>query len=268
MHKADVLLSNAMKAFDIVKIGTVRVTLWDNPDWKNLLEGHRPEVEIIWQREMERQKGHLFNGTLLNFVGSEVTEHGIHLFAHFIEYKYYLAKRVSRSLPFDIRPLGVSGITVVEDCSKEKILFAKRSSLVFQYPGFWELVPSGAIDSPGLEGGTTIDYKKMILEEFSEETGLPSGCVQDCCGFAVIYDRNERTFDVGCSLRIRTDSASGLLPLPASEEYHDFKLVALAEISRFIYENEERMVPTSLGLLGCWLRFGKTNNRSNDLSLH
>jgi 8-oxo-dGTP pyrophosphatase MutT (NUDIX family) len=64
-----------------------------------------------------------------------------------------------------VRPLAVCGISIDAD---GRVLIGRRSG-GFDYPGRWELVPSGSCD---LQADGTIDPLADARRELSEESGL------------------------------------------------------------------------------------------------
>jgi hypothetical protein len=134
------------------------------------------------------------------------------------------------------------------------VIFAKRANDTTEYPGFFELVPSGSIDKECADLNGIVDYKSKLLTEFTEETGLPGDCVKDVFGFAFVLDTNDNVYDVGCKIVIDAERDLVIQKFYSSKEYQSPIFVAIGELYDFIKLNHNSIVPTSMALVEAYIR--------------
>ncbi len=250
-----------MSGYQITALGQVRVMLDDFPGWDQALADCYDDVEINWRREQDKRGPALFNGRLANMIGWQLDSfrgnQTINLRVHFIEYKAFLAKRINPKLPLPVQPVGVCGLCVGYIDDSPAVLMARRAEDVTQYPGYWEMVPSGTLDESCTGEDGTIDCARKITEEFTEETGLPASCVQACRSVALICDTQENNYDV-CFI-FQVDSGYAMKTRQRailSREYVEPMWVPVAEIDSKLKSLGGRVVPVSAGLLEAWRRIG------------
>lgn len=153
IHKGNVILRNNMLHLDSSK---------------------QQIIEKNWSSEIKKNPK-IFNGQVLVFINQNKNINDIIIDVGFTEYKNVLA---SRKIPeLNIKPVGVSAITIIDDLGEKFVLFSTRSKNNTEYPGFIELVPSGHIDKSALQKNNSIDYTQKIKEEFFEETGCNQSCI-------------------------------------------------------------------------------------------
>lgn len=215
------------------------VTSVDSSRKMELSDNDRALVESIWERELQRSQGRLFNGKLL----SMLTWDDLHLVGEFVEYKYYLAQLRAPELESQlrIRPVSISGMTYAAD----KILIGLRSETVTQHPLWYELAPSGGVDAGMISEGR-INILKQFEIEFIEETGLQPSDIQSVHPFVIIYDEQSQSFEIGATIQIQPASAGNSI---ASDEYIRFFWVAEKDLSPFIAKHRSKIIPLSLHLL-------------------
>jgi HAD superfamily hydrolase (TIGR01509 family) len=189
----------------------------------------------------------LLNFESLNLRGGRAVVSG-----NFVPYKKYLAQRGARRRG-PLRPVGVSGLIVLKDRGRPSVVFARRSRNVTQYPGFWELVPSGGIDGAFVGQNGTIDYAAQLLSEFREETGLPGSAVQSVRGFALLWDGADCVFDVGCEIKVNLGADKMRRIFKRSAEYGAPVIVGFHRLAAFMKARAGRMVPTSPALIQAYL---------------
>ena len=187
-------------------------------------------------------------GTLLNFLELNERER-IEVTGYFVEYKHFLAQRKQPELNLGIKPIGVSGIIILKEANMEYVVFAKRANDTTEYPGFFELVPSGSIDKECADNSGIVDYKSKLLSEFTEETGLSRDCVKDVSGFAFVLDTNDNVYDVCCEIVIDTKKDLAIQKFSSSKEYQSPIFVGIGELDDFIKLNYNSIVPTSMALV-------------------
>jgi HAD superfamily hydrolase (TIGR01509 family) len=173
----------------------------------------------------------------------------------FVSYDKFKQQRSSKiNLETKITPIGVSGLVVLQqEAEVEDVLFATRSSMVTQYPGFLELVPSGGIDSTSLSANSQIDYHAKLLAELLEETGIEGNPAIDIKNLCLIFDPIEAVYDMCCIIEIGISQKSLLANFNKTKEYVTPQLVHLSELSKFLKERSNKLVPTSIALAKCYL---------------
>lgn len=234
------------QAYDIVTTGLVHL--------KHVTRGFSispdtsARVERIWTKETAKNP-HLFNGQLFTLLGLHKTDKYSIVEGTFIDYKLFLAQLREPLLDLNIKPLGVSGLTILNSKGSRKILFAVRDETTTPYPGYLELVPSGTLSASWLQADGTIDYRAALSEEFSEETGLVPETITRLQPLGLIFDRKNQVYDICIIIDVDVDDQHLLDSIQKVSEYHKPCLVPLEHVPRFVQENAHIIVPTSLALL-------------------
>lgn len=229
IHKGNVILRNNMLHLDSSK---------------------QQIIEKNWSSEIKKNPK-IFNGQVLVFINQNKNINDIIIDVGFTEYKNVLA---SRKIPeLNIKPVGVSAITIIDDLGEKFVLFSTRSKNNTEYPGFIELVPSGHIDKSALQKNNSIDYTQKIKEEFFEETGCNQSCINKVHSLCLIYEMNNRIYDVGCVIELNSSRANLIDSFASVKEYETPEFIRIEELTGFINKNREKLVPTSLGILECFM---------------
>ena len=197
---------------------------------------------------MKKEDRNLFNGTLLNFIRVSKKKNKIKILANFIEYKHFLAQRMRPNLRLGIKPIGVSGIMVLEEKGISYIVFAKRAKNVTEYPGFFELIPSGSIDEKCLSANGIINFQAKLLLELMEETGLSKSYVKHIFGFAFILDTNHNVYDICCKIFLKAKKELVVGNFIKSKEYSEPVFIPVDDLDLFIKKNVFKIVPTSVAI--------------------
>lgn len=236
--------------FEIIQKGNVIIRCNDSST--HILDSNNKIIEEVWSEECKNKHG-LFNDDVLSFIDVKKENTDIIVNAKFTEYKNILASRKKPELGLSIRQIGVSGITLVEENQKKFILFSTRSHDITEYPEYIELVPSGNIDKSVLQTDGTVDCIAKLKGEFSEETGLSIEYIKKIKSICLVYDKNNQIFDVGCLIELNMDRNTILESFTKVNEYKNPELIPIRDLPNFINKNKERLVPTSLALLECFL---------------
>jgi hypothetical protein len=130
-------------------------------NWSVSLEIER-QVDALWKAKKTASQ---FDGRV--FALKEIRPERITGF--FVPYRYMAAKQWCPDLPYQLETLAVSGLVGCDGA----VLAGRRSQDVLQYPGYWELLPSGAVDE-GSEQASQVDYRQQLLRELREESGVPT----------------------------------------------------------------------------------------------
>lgn len=131
-------------------------------------------------------------------------------------YRYFFAQNFEPKLfkKLQIRPLAVSGLLTCND----GLVIGRRSKILMQYPGCWELVPSGGIDTQDvlstqvlsdlqeINAHAPLDLKAQILRELEEELGIEQDSLTDIKPFCRIHDLQSHVIDIGIALHASLSS--------------------------------------------------------------
>ena len=171
------------------------------------------KVDEIWNQEVDRKA--LYNGKFLNVNGFE--KGGLH--ASLIDYKYYFAQQQDPALAsyFNIKPLTITAITLWQD----EILIGKRSSKVTQYPGCYELVLSGGVE--------TVHLKDQVLAELREEAGYLEEDLETIQIKYFVHDVQDELYEVCFELLLKEKRM-----LPRGQEHQELFWVKLSELPKWM----------------------------------
>jgi hypothetical protein len=250
-------MNNLKTNYEIVAIGAIHMQTIQDSTFERTLAQNRDAIEEVWQKAQKQKGGKLSNGTLPNFVG--VKRERVEILGHFIEYKQFLAQRRNPALKLGIKPIGVSGIVILEDKGNKYGVFAKRADDITEYPGFLELVPSGSIDKECVNANGVVDYRSKLLSEFVEETGLSKEYVKEISGFAFVLDIGHNVYDICCEILLKAKKEL-IIQKFSSKEYNAPVFVALDDLNSFIRANVNSIVPTSMALIEAYSRRKKEKN--------
>lgn len=202
------------------------------------IENH---VEAIWNYEIDRTQGKIFNGKLLSAWGGFNEKE---LIGDFVEYKHYLAQARDPSLIniLKIHPICVCGYTV----SGDHILIGKRSKAVTDYPNYYELVPAGGIDIKSVENNQ-VDIYKQIKIELKEEAGLDESQVLSAVPKYLITCADTNSYEICFNIEL-----SPLLKnqnLLGNGEYTRLLWIKKSQLETFIKEHQNEIIPLSLQIV-------------------
>jgi HAD superfamily hydrolase (TIGR01509 family) len=192
--------------------------------------GMRAMMEQVWREELMRRPS-LFNGKVTSYRSHAVEDGQLRIQCFETDYKRVLAHL--HGFNMGVSPLGVSGLIVD---SEGATLIGRRGD-VTEYPGWYELVPSG-----GLSGKTP---EAQILEEFEEETGLTADLIHTITPFCLIHDKAHDVYDIGCEVLLNGAARSA-----TNSEYTKILRAPPEGIDELI--DDGPLVPVSATLLQAW----------------
>lgn len=64
---------------------------------------------------------------------------------------------------------------------------------------------------------------------------------------------NNRIYDVGCVIELNSSRANLIDSFASVKEYETPEFIRIEELTGFINKNREKLVPTSLGILECFM---------------
>lgn len=218
------------------------------PEYEQQRARYASRIEKIWN-EMSRTRP-LHNGTVFAVSGFEDKSGDIGVSGYPVPYKDFLAEHTDQSIHLGIRPVGVSGLLLVQDAQNVRyVVFARRKTTVTQWPGRLELVPSGSIDAEQPKTDGIVSYEMQIVGELMEEAGVSPTDVMSVKGFALVYDPHDRVYDICCRIELSLRKEALGKSFRDSAEYEQPVFVPYRELEQFAVSHEEEIVPTSLALL-------------------
>ncbi len=204
-----------------------------------LIKSKQQEIDQIWDNEQRQRQCKMTNGEILNVV-KMVSEPGqIVVECNCLNYKDYFAQ--TRGLELGITPLGVSGITYYCMDKERVFLIGLRAKEVNQYPDYFELIPSGSIDTE------ILSVEKQVKLELKEELGIAENFIKKCENFCLVKDG--AVYDVGVAIEVEADIVLKL----NKQEYTQIKYLKESELASFL--SQENIVPTSKQLFCAWREF-------------
>lgn len=215
------------------------VKIVDSGEEFQLSDVEKNRVEELWEAAQKQYEGKLFNGKLLNYLDFVDGK----LYGKFVEYKYYIAQRADLTLRkrLSIRPIAISCLCTFE----EQALLGKRSALVTDFPGFFELVPSGGIDPSAAENGK-VNLIKQALTELSEEAKIEPKDVRSCYPLVLFQDLITGGFEICMRIELKKIQAHSLLQ---NNEYSQLEWMAFSKLQKFAFEKKESFITLSLFLI-------------------
>lgn len=167
------------------------------------------EVDAAWDRLCAGNPRY-FDGPALQVLGVSRNGHG-GVQIHVQESSYRFVAVRALGIDCGARPIGVKG--VVRD--GDRVLMGRRSASVANYPGAWEFVPGGTLESGEAPAAA---IARELLEEARIEIAAPPVAV------AVLFDSTTATWEIVYRL------AAPLAGVPETGwEYDEFRIVGAAE---------------------------------------
>jgi len=162
-----------------------------------------------------------------------------------VGYKYFYAQTVNKNLykHLQINPIAVTGIVKINN----HLVFGKRSMNITQFPGLWELVPSGVVSKESLINGNIIDCKKQILLELSEELKIAPNFVLNAKHAFIHYDNFFHITEFVYELELAPILLKKLEKIK-TDEYDEVRCVKVEDV-KFFLENNSNIVPIAITIL-------------------
>ncbi|MCE3283274.1 MAG: hypothetical protein K0Q66_2011 [Chitinophagaceae bacterium] len=235
------------EAFEITWEGPVQLRPGTPSLISKLAGNYQDEIEQYWLN-LTRRSPKAFNGDILVNQSQEVKDGCLVVYAEFIEYKIAVASNYIPALKSLVKTIGVSGVITNLIGESQAIVLGKRGATVTQYPGYWELVPSGSIDKTFIQPDSSISIERCILQELQEEIGIRPEEVQEVKVSGLVYDKIEGIYDICCTIQIKPgidipDRLSG------NAEYASFLCLPVNELKSWLETERGNMVPTSIAIL-------------------
>lgn len=205
----------------------------------------RARIETIWERERGRRGARLFNGQLFGLSRAE----GSVLHGSFVPYKHWLAQFREPALygELGIRPLAVNGLAWLGPA----LLFGRRAGFTTEYPGSWELVPSGGINEMARDPRGRISAAAQLLSELDEELNLPATSVERLAPRNLVEDLDGHTCDLYFEFHVRLspEELRSRFAARSSDEYEALQTVERRGIDDFLLRAPGGIVPSARAML-------------------
>jgi UDP-2,4-diacetamido-2,4,6-trideoxy-beta-L-altropyranose hydrolase len=201
-------------------------------------------VQAIWDQETQRRSTKLFNGEIVSVMSVDETN----IVGRRAEYRWLLAQSHDESFVpwFQVRPLAVTGVLTCP----EGVVIGRRGPAVFQFPGLWELAPSGSVDIV-TDVDSDIDLLAQLIQELNEEVGLSGSDVAGIEPLAIACDFDSQVFDVCFVMTTPTPWARIAERFSANRntEYQHLDILPVDRIAEFLRTNQASTTPLTLSLL-------------------
>lgn len=211
------------------------------------------KISNLWEKEFKNIKT-LENNKILFFEKiDECDKNLIHV--GIVDYKTFFVSLLKKNLGIKIHPIGVSGITFINNNNVKYVILGKRSSNVTQYPKFFEMVPSGHLDVSSKNTNNKIEHKIKLIEEFEEETTLSKNKILDISPIGFLRDFKHNSYDICSSIELNCSLNYLKNKLTPCGEYTDFKIISQFELLKFC--KKHKIVPTSQTLAEYFINLNK-----------
>ena len=234
-----------LKVLNVYNILSSEFTIWIDPSSPPLLANLENEVERLWKAEQKKHGNKMFNGHIIS--ASTFTAKEIRGFV--VDYRYLIAQRARPELfeYLQVRPVAVSGLLMCSD----GIIFGRRAGSVTQDSNFWELVPSGGIDTSAICNIVKVDYISQLFTELQEEVGIKYDSVSNVKPFCLVDDTESHVLDIGIALKsqITHDQVLKSHRESATKEYDELRIIPISEINKFIHDKSSQLVTVSTVLI-------------------
>lgn len=227
-----------MSGAKLVWEGPVEVRLADEA--LEAPEELRSRVDELWEVE-RRERPDLVDGTILS-VRSVV---GGVVLAQPCPYRIFVARERDATLrrALGVSAIGVSGILILTRGHGIGVVAGRRAAGVTEYPGAWELVPSGGLDLRRVGRDGVVDAVGGLLDELEEEVGVSRSAVVDVHPLGLVRDLAQEGYDVCIALRAHDCEVAGM------PEYDEVVVLGPAEAGALLSRPGEHVVPTSRVIL-------------------
>jgi beta-phosphoglucomutase len=192
-------------------------------------------VDDLWKRHCVERPG-AFDGRVLVYEGHSSNGHRVRIDCSATSYRTVFAMYAQPALAsmIGLRPLAVSG--AVLDRAGRTLLGSRRG--VTEYPGRFELVPSGGVPAP--EDGSVVSAVNQMACELEEETSLRAAEVEGLTAFALIQDLRHSVVDICFGIPLRPGVELDQVQL--GDEYEQPTVMSLEEVA---CAADSRLVPAS-----------------------
>ena len=243
------------KTYEIIKSKKIQVQI--KPFKKKISSSQKRRINTVWKNEQKNRKKKLFNSKVLSLKSILQSKKQVSINSNFVDYKYIIADRLDPIIGLNLKQVGISGMILFSHRKINYTLFAKRSKNSTEYPGYYELVPSGNLDNLSKQSKGILEYKSKLLVELEEEAGITASNVKEIFEICIINDKNNNVYDICCLIKLKISKTDLTRNIRKSIEYSNPKIVRIKDVPQFIKKNNKKIIPTTLGLLTYYLKSAK-----------
>jgi hypothetical protein len=214
--------------------------------------------QIFSKQNQERNKKDLpplTNGTMIRVVGKNANS----IICEAVPYAYFIAARSKNCTPDTLAALlespydtqepldrfcasSLSGAIITNDGD---YLFGKRAERVTQFPGKYELCPSGGIKTEDITAETgKIDFTNALKRIFTKETGIPWNTVEKTQTMAIIETNEVIEPLITIQLGISTPEALTHFEKASNDGYTEIKPVSKSQLRTFLKTHNDEVIPS------------------------
>ncbi len=222
--------------------------------WSNEQRTTSPEIERsieeAWNtRQVDaQQRGRiLYPGRLCRLIDCRIQDDNLHLTLGATDFRELVGTNLSH--PEWFRNLGPTylsnalGVHAVVSSSDSKLLIYKRSSLVAEYPNFYDVCGGHVEPDFDFVKGKP-DPFAAIVREIQEELSVAPDEIEKIVCLGLV--RNTKTFKPDLIFSIRTNrTSSAFLETPLDDEHVEIRAIEddVESINRFLEEYSGRIAP-------------------------
>lgn len=225
-----------MDSYQTIKISSnFAVELDSTPRKIVLSDDVKRQIDSFWEQE-RNQNPLLFNGNIM----SATSYNKERVIGQFVEYKHFMAQIRQPELKkhLQINVLAISGVTQASNY----VLIGKRGKQVAHYPGYYELTPSGGVDSDAFVGHY-VDYQEQFQRELEEETGYKK---QQIVAINPLYlVQEDSCLDIVANIQLSITD----LNVKATHEYEELIWIARDRLRQFVDKHRHEVVPLTVFLI-------------------
>jgi len=192
--------------------------------------------QTYWE-EMKQEPERFFDGKIFQIESF----HPKKVIGSWADYGLYAVTQIKKESVPSFWTGGVMALCVQEG----RVLMARRSEKVFQYPGYWEIAPAGSI-SP--ISGQEVNPRSLIEQEAREELGT---LLEDIKPLVALVDRESSLIDFVYAAKIPKETGIQL-----SSEYDVHEWVPLNELKSFFEAKE--IIPAIKNFLEIFSQFDQS----------
>jgi hypothetical protein len=215
--------------------------------WQPQIPQFDPQFLVLAESLWKQRPPHLFNGSVLMHLQTQVQPGRVDLTGAFTDYRMYYAQKQS-GRNFGLNPIAVSGLMICQG----HLILGRRGAQVTAYPGWYEIAPAGGLDLSVAMDDRSIDYTAQLRAEFTEEIGLPEEVISDIRPFGVVYDPQDPVYDVVCEMSLTLGPAEVLAAMANSAEYTQALAIPLSELPAWLESHRAELIPPSAAILDVW----------------
>jgi beta-phosphoglucomutase len=237
--------NNISPKYEIIKSKSCVVTV--KPSKNKISSNIQKKINQTWNKLQKDRIVKLSNHKVL-ILNSMTVKKGInYISSEFTDYKNVISSRINPKLDLNLIQIGTSGIILFKNNNSVYTIFSKRNKNTTEYPNYYELIPSGNINQK-LITNKKLKFELDLINEFVEETGLNSKYIKKISFLCIIKDKKNCVTDI-CSIIELNLNKKFILRNFKSSEYSKPLFVPISLLPKFIERNQNKIVPTSIGIL-------------------